>query len=113
MHVLITGANGFVGKNLQQHLSERPDVQIKCFTRDHSAADLLSLLADADIVFHLAGMVYIGSKKLDILYDVNVNGTKNIINACFNSSVKKLIYVSSVHAFSEPKILGLRTAQLF
>ena len=33
MRVLITGANGFVGKNLQLHLAERKDVQVVCFTR--------------------------------------------------------------------------------
>ena len=56
MQVLITGANGFVGKNLQLHLSERAEVEVKCFTRDNSESDLLQLVADADIVFHLAGV---------------------------------------------------------
>jgi len=56
MKVLITGANGFVGKNLQLHLSERSDVEISCFTREHSLSDLSVLILDADIVFHLAGI---------------------------------------------------------
>lgn len=54
--VLITGANGFVGKNLQLHLAERKDVQVVCFTREHSPALLPALLQDADFVFHLAGV---------------------------------------------------------
>jgi len=38
------------------------------------------------------------SKKV---YDVNVRGTKNIINACVTHKVKKLVYVSSTGAFPE------------
>ena len=56
MRVLITGANGFVGKNLQLHLAERNDVEVLCFTREHTQADLLQLVVDADLVFHLAGV---------------------------------------------------------
>jgi len=56
LKVLITGANGFVGKNLQLHLSERSDVKVSCFTREHDELDLQSLVADADFIFHLAGV---------------------------------------------------------
>lgn len=56
MRVLITGANGFIGKNLQLHLAERTDVEVQCFTREHTQADLLQLVADADVIFHLAGV---------------------------------------------------------
>lgn len=56
MKVLITGANGFVGKNLQLHLSERKDVQVVCFTREHGVTQLHALLQGVDFVFHLAGV---------------------------------------------------------
>jgi UDP-2-acetamido-2,6-beta-L-arabino-hexul-4-ose reductase len=56
MKVLITGANGFVGKNLQLHLRERKDVQVVCFTREHGVAQLPALLQGVDFVFHLAGV---------------------------------------------------------
>jgi len=56
MKVLITGANGFVGKNLIAHLSERKDVEIVSFTRDNNVAQLPSLVAEVDVVFHLAGV---------------------------------------------------------
>lgn len=54
--VLITGANGFVGENFRLHLSERKDVQVRCFTRSNTEAELPELLKDVDFVFHLAGV---------------------------------------------------------
>jgi UDP-2-acetamido-2,6-beta-L-arabino-hexul-4-ose reductase len=56
MKVLITGAGGFVGKNLQLHLAERKDVEVVSFTREHSVAQLPNLLQGVDFVFHLAGI---------------------------------------------------------
>jgi len=56
MKILITGANGFVGKNLQLHLAERKDVDVVCFTRSHDLAQLPQLLHGVDFVFHLAGV---------------------------------------------------------
>jgi UDP-2-acetamido-2,6-beta-L-arabino-hexul-4-ose reductase len=56
MKVLITGANGFVGKNLKLHLAERNDVQVVCYTRSDSIGQLPALLQGVDFVFHLAGV---------------------------------------------------------
>ena len=56
MKVLITGSDGFLGKNLQLHLAERKDIQVVCFTRSHSLAQLPDVLLGVDFVVHLAGV---------------------------------------------------------
>ncbi len=56
MKVMITGANGFVGRNLQLRLRERRDVQVVCYNRDQQAGQLAGLLDGVNFVFHLAGV---------------------------------------------------------
>ncbi|MGE7957534.1 UDP-2-acetamido-2,6-beta-L-arabino-hexul-4-ose reductase [Pseudomonas sp. NPDC089530] len=56
MKVLITGINGFIGKNLEAHLRERSDIEILRFGRNDDSALLKTLVAEADCVFHLAGV---------------------------------------------------------
>jgi dihydroflavonol-4-reductase len=66
---------------------------------------------DAEIVFiHTASVVHIGKNKKIIkeMYDTNINGTQNIINICIKYGVR-LLYVSSVHAITEPKCSSLTT----
>ncbi|AWW45646.1 capsular biosynthesis protein [Polynucleobacter paneuropaeus] len=55
MKVLVTGSDGFIGKNLLVKLAEN-SIDFACFTRRHSADDLVELLQDIDFVFHLAGV---------------------------------------------------------
>ena len=50
------------------------------------------------IVIHCAGIISITKKEDRRVYDVNVGGTKNIIEMCKRYHVKRLVYVSSVHA---------------
>lgn len=56
MKVLITGANGFVGKNLIVHLNERQDVEVLTFSRSDDMNALGERVAGADFIFHLAGV---------------------------------------------------------
>lgn len=56
MRVLVTGADGFLGKNLRLHLARRTDVEAVCFTREDETQKLQSLLHGIDFVFHLAGV---------------------------------------------------------
>lgn len=56
MKVLITGANGFVGKNLVAHLSERKDIEVATFNRGDDIGQLPQRVSAVDFVFHLAGV---------------------------------------------------------
>lgn len=56
MRVLVTGANGFIGKNLLLHLLEQGGIDVLPFTREHSVDDLPALLEGVEWVFHLAGI---------------------------------------------------------
>ena len=55
MRVLVTGANGFIGKNLLVHLHEQ-GIEAVPFTRDMTQHDLAAALEGVDFVFHLAGV---------------------------------------------------------
>ncbi|MFJ4433611.1 capsular polysaccharide biosynthesis protein CapF [Pseudomonas sp. NPDC089395] len=56
MNVLITGADGFIGKNLLVHLRELKNVTVDTFTRGDDVASLPGKVAGADFIFHLAGI---------------------------------------------------------
>ncbi len=56
MRVLITGANGFIAKNLQQHLADRYDIELLLISRDSPRATFDDALSKAEFVFHLAGV---------------------------------------------------------
>lgn len=54
--VLITGARGFIGRNLFAHLQVRQDLRILQYDLDNTAEQLAEWLGQADVVFHLAGV---------------------------------------------------------
>ncbi|MCK2150067.1 NAD-dependent epimerase/dehydratase family protein [Marinobacter alexandrii] len=56
MRVMVTGANGFIGKNLLMHFCEKGDFEVVPFTREHSEQNLPQLLEGVDWVVHLAGI---------------------------------------------------------
>jgi UDP-2-acetamido-2,6-beta-L-arabino-hexul-4-ose reductase len=101
MKVLITGSNGFIGKNLQLHLAERKDVEVVRFTREHSIADLAEVVLGVDFVFHLAGI----NRPQDPLEFTTGNAdlTKVLCTALAVGGRKKVpvVYTSSTQAAND------------
>lgn len=60
---------------------------------------LVKAFEGADVVYHLAGMVEIKAGFEDIIYKVNVQGTKNVVEACKKCGVRRLVYMSSVDTY--------------
>jgi UDP-2-acetamido-2,6-beta-L-arabino-hexul-4-ose reductase len=56
MNILVTGAQGFIGRNLITHLRQNPAYEVWGFDQENSPAELEAWLAQADFVFHLAGV---------------------------------------------------------
>lgn len=120
---IITGANGHLGSTLIRMLSNTGAQitglilpQDSCSDHDNvhyhrgdvrDPASLRPLFESAKeqeiYVIHTAGIIDISEKGTPAIYDVNINGTKNIIALCEEYHVKRLLYVSSVHAIPEKK----------
>ncbi|AGA72308.1 capsular biosynthesis protein [Pseudomonas plecoglossicida] len=56
MKVLVTGGNGFIARNLLVHLKERKDIEVSLFVRGDDLGTLNRKVAEADCIFHLAGV---------------------------------------------------------
>ena len=97
MRVLITGANGFVGKNLGVRLAEREDMEVVSFTRDHAIDELPSLIKNVDFIFHLAG---VNRPKNDEEFKQGNTDLTVDLCAAIEASGRKIpvIYSSSIQA---------------
>ncbi|QKI89769.1 UDP-2-acetamido-2,6-beta-L-arabino-hexul-4-ose reductase [Thiomicrorhabdus xiamenensis] len=95
MKVLITGADGFIGKNLYVHLSERDNLCIETLTRNDSLSDLSAKLEGVDFIFHLAGVNR--PKNTEDFKSGNTDLTSELINAVEKTRRSiPVIYSSSI-----------------
>ena len=113
---LVTGATGHIGNVLTRVLLDRGEkvramimpgediIPIKDLDVEIVAADvldyqsLLKAFEGIDVVYHLAGIISILPGKDTMVQAVNVTGTRNVIQAARSSSVRRLVYTSSIHA---------------
>lgn len=54
--ILITGANGFIGKNLQENLRRLENIKIYTFDIENSLNELETMIKEVDFIYHLAGI---------------------------------------------------------
>ncbi len=120
---IVTGASGFVGGQIAKDLIERGET-VRVIARSKESAARLPATAEiysgnilapesidklfdnpenADIyVIHAAAYISV-AKKDEKAYITNVEGTRNIIRACREHNVKRLVYIGSVDALYNPR----------
>lgn len=114
-NVLVTGASGFLGRNLVSKLTEEKNILIYCLIRNGGKETLFKsspkikfvignitdkdignkLPKEIDTIFHLAGII--SNSNYEENYRTNVLGTRNIVRVGEEKKVKKLIYSSSIN----------------
>ena len=92
MRVLVTGAKGFLGRNLSAHLMENGH-EVLSYDRENSPEDLKSYLAQADFIVHLAGINR--PLKEEEFLDGNVNFTKTLLDLLKESGRRIPLFFSS------------------
>lgn len=115
MTTLVTGATGLLGNNIVRDLLAQGE-QVRVLTRElrttrpldglaverrqgdvRDAATIAEAMEGVDTVIHSAGHVHIGWSQADLHQAVNVEGTRNIVQAAQKVQAR-LVYVSSVNA---------------
>ncbi|VVE81585.1 UDP-2-acetamido-2,6-beta-L-arabino-hexul-4-ose reductase [Pandoraea sputorum] len=100
MKIVVTGANGFVGRNLLVHLEEMGGHELVRVGRDTSDEALDAGLRDADFVFHLAGVNR--PKSPDEFLSGNVDFTQTLVEKLVATGRKvPVAYTSSTQATAE------------
>ena len=85
MKVLITGATGFIGKNLIFHLQEKEDMEIITYTKEDSFDKIETNIDKVDYIFHLAGVNR--PKIIEEFYEGNYDLTKKIVDIMKNKNL--------------------------
>ena len=116
--IVVTGGTGHVGNVLLRHLAAQGTTGVHVLVRSTSNTapiagldvrlvegdvcdyeSLVTAFRGADVVYHLAGIVSISGGGYERLRKANVEGTRNVLAACRDAGVGRLVYASSVHAF--------------
>jgi len=114
MRVLVTGAGGFIGRYIVKELLDNgyEVVALMRKKRKIEGAEILTgdirdaermkeVVKGVDAVFHNAAYASDYGKKR-IFYEVNVEGTRNVAEACISNGVEKIVYTSSAGVYGFP-----------
>jgi len=119
--ILVTGGTGLVGSTIARMLIGQ-GYSVKILRRENSnlynvrsldvehcigdvrdTASLPKAIKGCDTVFHTAAIVSFWRPLRDIQYDVNVIGTRNIVDACLKAGIRRLVHTSSIAALGHPE----------
>ncbi|ALS01637.1 hypothetical protein ATZ33_09720 [Enterococcus silesiacus] len=114
MKVVVTGASGFLGKQVVKDLKKISSIELISLTRnknadfytDYSLNSLNRWFENADVVVHLAAKRGRGVTFED--YNENVLLSEKVVIASKENSIGKFIYISSISAYSDSNLLPWR-----
>ena len=92
MKILVTGASGFIGKNITCHLKEK-GYEVLPYDKDNTIDDLRAYISEADFIVHLAGINR--PIKEEEFLNGNVNFTKKLLDELKASGKKTPLFFSS------------------
>lgn len=117
MITLVTGASGHVGANLIRSLLRDGRCIRVLMHRNHQAINglpvevvqgdvcdynsLMQACQGVSVVYHLAAIISIETGNQREIEAVNVQGPRNIVDACLTNNVCRLVHFSSIHAFEQ------------
>jgi dihydroflavonol-4-reductase len=114
MTIAVTGASGYVGQVLIPRLTssghslrvlfhrQQPDLAAAIVQGDLLNKDSLgALVHGADVVIHLAAVISIQDFPDDHALEVNIIGTRLLLEAAWEARVRRFIYLSSIAAFQQ------------
>ncbi len=104
MKILITGYQGFIGKNLVSHLQQKKEFKILKYGSGDTEKKLEKYLSECNFIFHLAGINRSHEEKSFV--KVNIDLTKKIINFLEKNSKKTSILFTSSSQASLNNIYG-------
>jgi GDP-4-dehydro-6-deoxy-D-mannose reductase len=115
MRALVTGADGFVGQHLLEHLRQAGDEVIGIDRRngpdllDAPAVDDFVRSVAPEAVYHLAGWSDVGASWAEPLaaFQVNADGTLNVLQACVHARVGRVLSVSSADVYGKVALADL------
>lgn len=113
MKIFITGATGYIGRQVALHLANKGHVlhaivrspkkaqllqhpNIALFEGDlHQPEQLSAAATGCDVCLHAAAYAAIYTKQIELFEEININGTKNVFNAAKTAGIKRFILISS------------------
>lgn len=116
--ILVTGATGHIGNVLIRKLLEQGEkvralvwrgeepMPIKDLDTEQVEGDVLdpasleSAMRGVESVYHLAGIISIMPGRNPLVWKVNVEGTRNVLDAARRAGIRRLVYTSSIHAIA-------------